>query len=42
MSSLKGINNQSCNKYLLRRSEIINRDTIDSLKKKIIGYYDYY
>lgn len=42
MSSIKGINNQSCDKYLLKRIEIINKDTIKSLRKKITGYYDYY
>ncbi len=42
MSSLKGINNKDCNKYLLKRIEIINKDTIKKLEKKILGYYDYY
>lgn len=42
MSSVKGINNEDCNKYLLRRIEIINKDTIKNLERKILGYYDYY
>ena len=34
--------NEDCNKYLLRRIEIINKDTIKNLERKILGYYDYY
>lgn len=42
MSSIKGLNNEDCNKYLLKRIEIINKDTIKNLERKILGYYDYY
>ena len=42
LSSVKGINNLSSNKYLIKRNEIINSDNIKSLRKKIQGFYDYY
>ena len=41
-SSNKGINSRTTDNYLLRRSEIIQSDTINMIMKKINGYYDYY
>ena len=41
-SSIKGINNTSSNKYLIKRNEIISSDDVNSLRKKINGFYDYY
>ena len=41
-SSIKGLNNVSTNKYLLRRSEIISTDKVKDLNKKIKGFYDFY
>ncbi|MBT4463007.1 MAG: polysaccharide deacetylase family protein [Gammaproteobacteria bacterium] len=41
-SSIKGKNNKNTNKYLLRRSEIVQSDSLSVISKKIKGYYDYY
>lgn len=41
-SSIKGFNNKSTNKFMLKRSEIIASDNISELSKKINGFYDFY
>ena len=41
-TSIKGINTNDMQKFLLRRNEIVSNDKICDLDKKIKGYYDYY
>ena len=41
-TSIKGFNNYKTNKYMINRNEIISSDSINKLKKKIKGYYDFY
>ena len=41
-SSIKGINNNLTNRFLLKRNEVISSDKVKDLEKKIKGYYDFY
>ena len=42
LCSKKDYNHSNTNRYVLNRSEIISKDKVSNLKRKIQGYYDYY
>ena len=40
--SIKGKNTKETSNYLLRRSEVVQSDSLSTITNKINGYYDFY